>query len=91
MHTPAKIDFHPIPTPSIGLAPNRAGSKNSAPRIVLPAQETNIDAARSFMHDYLVPILAKEFLRLRDSAQHEPITVKANKRTSKPFGKEGGL
>jgi len=38
-----------------------------------------------------VPILAKEFLRLRDSAQHAPITVNADKRTSAPFGKEDGL
>lgn len=89
MRTPAKIDL--CPTPSIDLAQEKARPKNSAPRIVLPAQKTNVDAIRSFMHDCLVPILAKEFLRLRDSTQYAPSTVKANKRTSTPFGKEDGL
>ena len=74
----------------VAIVPVTKQRKNPT-RIALPIKEANTEAVRSFMHDCLVPILAKEFLRLRDSAQHAPITVKANKRTSTPFGKEDGL
>lgn len=43
------------------------------------------------MRDYLVPLLAEEFLRLRDAAPIAPTEVKGEERTSRLVGKEGGL
>lgn len=60
-------------------------------RILLPIRPVNNDAVRSFMHDYMVPVLAKEFLRLRDATPSVPTEVRAEKQTSRPVDKEDGL
>jgi len=60
-----------LPLSVLGNPPHRRGS----PRIVLPASKPDMTAIRSFMRDCLIPILAQEFLRRRDAAEHTAITV----------------
>jgi hypothetical protein len=70
----------------------RTPSPKRTTRIVLPTQPTNTDAVRAFMRDCLVPILAKEFLRQRETAAHTEITVSDKNSSFQPLGKkEDGL
>ena len=53
-------------------APDRATAKKGRKdplRLDLPTGQADEEAIRSFMHDCLVPILAKEFMRKRGKVQ----------------------
>lgn len=60
-------------------------------RVVLPVEPVTTETVRAFMRECMVPILAKEFLRLRDTAPIDPTEVKGEERTFRPVGKEDGL
>jgi len=66
-----------------------ASSKRTT-RIILPTQESNPDAIRAFMRNCMVPILANEFLRLRNASPSDSMTAVNDKRTFEPLGKEDG-
>ena len=70
----------------VAIVPVTMQRKN-ATRIALPIKEANTEAVRSFMLDCLVPILAKEFLRRRDTTEHASIAVNAQEPTTGPFGR----
>jgi hypothetical protein len=70
----------------VAIVPVTKQRKN-ATRIALPIKEANTEAVRLFMLDCLVPILAKEFLRRRDTTEHAPIAVNSQKPTTGSFGR----
>lgn len=86
----AKNNPNHTPQGNAAMPPSATKLRKGTPQIVLPAQEINVGAVRSFMLDCLVPILAEEFLRRRDHpkrSQAEPIS---SNRTIAPLGKENG-
>lgn len=55
------------------------------------AISSNTEAVRAFMHDCFVPILAKEFLRLRHTTPSGPTEVNPGESSSQLVDKEDGL
>ena len=76
---------------SVKLIPARASRARRVPRLFLPVQPVNTDVVRAFMRECMAPILAKEFLRLREAAPSVGVSAKDENQTSQPFGKEDGL
>ena len=71
--------------------PTATTPRKGSPRIMLPVQETNIEAVRSFMRECLVPILAKEFLRQRSASSLERSSEAfASVSTSEATGRRDG-
>lgn len=66
-------------------------SRKGTYRLSRPVVEHHPEAVLSFMRDCLVPLLADEFLRRRESAALSAGTLEPDKPTFEPLGKEGGL
>jgi hypothetical protein len=56
--------------------------RKGAYRLALPAGEANPKAVRSFMRECLVPLLAEEFLRRRDTTIPLELMTKPQKPTT---------
>jgi hypothetical protein len=65
--------------------------RKGTPRIVLPATRTDNKSIRSFMREYLIPILAEEFLRRRIRTDQPPQDHAPDNPTSEPSGRKVGL
>jgi len=59
-------------------------------KIALPRGEPDVDAIRSFMIDCLVPVLAEEFLRQRETSTRLRAETTANNPTSALLGRKVG-
>jgi len=63
--------------------------KNSA-RIKIADGHEDMQAVHSFMHECLVPLLAKEFFRIRNANASSVNTTETSDPTTGPFVREGG-
>lgn len=91
MPRPAKTAETLNQTPNVESFSNVRNSRKRAPSFILPTRQTNAEAVRSFMIDCLVPILAKEFLRLRSSSEPVENQAGCQKPSFEPLGKEVSL